>query len=111
MVAIQGKGYREILLHLPARQRCGDGQIEPVEAFYERVAGTIAADGGQVIQEHCFGPTEAYRDIALCRRHAFKQAGLSTDGTLCYIGEPACDDRPYRRGHPDLGGLSRKRMT
>lgn len=89
-VTIPGHGYREIFYTF--RPTRGDNdQIEPVEAFYERVASTIAADGAQVIQEHCFGPTESYQDIALCRNHAFMQSGLSTEGNLCYIGEPACD--------------------
>jgi len=75
-------------------QRDSSGASESVEEIYRRVAEFVSGTQGEIVQERCYAMTNTYGAVSAAREKAYKEYGLETEGTLCFVGEMPCEPSP-----------------
>ncbi len=66
------------------------GNLEPTEGLYARLAAFLSEEKAAIVQERCYGETEAYREAVQVRRRIYSRHGINGDGALSYVGQGPC---------------------
>jgi enamine deaminase RidA (YjgF/YER057c/UK114 family) len=89
-VDVRRDGMTEQLLTFrPVRQV---DRMESLASFFGRIADYLAACGVDIIQERCYGRSDAFTEILTQRTAAYRQYMIADEGAFFFVGQAPCDE-------------------